>query len=264
MTTIECDNALTRAPLKLSFDNSLEVDIYNDCSEDEFIEEISQDPRSKFRRNVENWKNENDTTQIKSLRVSYEREKRRFHYREKQQHRKLQKWINKKLWNIDRLERKDDYRPKVHSFSSIVQEIPVKKILKKDFVMYDSSDSDVPSEGTKNVSNVGLDNVHNMLEEFSEESYYDEESTDGSSEVGDINVVTSITHDLDNLSKLQMSELSMGTPFSYTPTEARHNYALRESVDPYNFDDESKDHVEQIMAIFKYDYHGEDDEGIQL
>lgn len=43
---------------------------------------------------------------ISAMRVSHEDEKRRFHYREKQQHRKLQKWLNRKLWNVDRLETK--------------------------------------------------------------------------------------------------------------------------------------------------------------
>ena len=65
---------------------------------------------------------------IEAMRVTHEDEKKRFHYREKQQHRKVRKWLNKTLWNVERLETKGDYQPKVLSFSSVLHEVSVKNM----------------------------------------------------------------------------------------------------------------------------------------
>lgn len=65
---------------------------------------------------------------IQTMRVTHESPRKNFHYREKKK-RKLQKWIDKKLWNVDRAMLEGDLRNesprKVQAFSSILQETPV-------------------------------------------------------------------------------------------------------------------------------------------
>ena len=162
---------------------------------------------------------------IRAMRISYEHEKKRFHYREKQQHHKIEKWINKKLWNVDRLETKADYTPKVLSFTSIVQEIGRKNTL--------ASNHD-PNQIKQKIA-----------AEFEEVDSGSDKSL----------VLTSEEHSVDIDTNQYYCET---LPSSIYATA--HDYRNDADIDDYS--QYEADHIIQHFTTFAY--HGEDNDGVQL
>ena len=243
---------------------------------------------------------------IEAMRVTHEDEKKRFHYREKQQHRKVRKWLNKTLWNVERLETKGDYQPKVLSFSSVLHEVPMKNAFRRW-----SSPGSVPVSSGVGNSNVGevndwtevnadLDEQQEIMEEEggekeekevkeeknkfmevfeSEESGIDSDSSDVSSdESGAFDIVASTTHNLNELSQAHTTDMAVSSPeFSTGRGEMTSGHdsgldyyvdhddsSMRYSVDEDEEDDQNHaaDHIIQIFTSF--DYHGDEEDGIQL
>ena len=223
---------------------------------------------------------------ITTMRVQHENEKKRFHYREKTQHRKLQKWINKKLWHVDRLETKGDYQPKIQSFSSILADKPIQKFGKGRIigsnagvdgvntrVDWNSASFFEYSEGEEdNMEEEGGDNEN--TDEVSEEEEEDDDEDEGNDQrkefatqppprapsptrqmlnhAADVNTIT--------VSPRHTSSL-------LAPSDRQSSASLRNhDKEEVSFVDDDSQFVADYMIqhFTTFAYHGEDNDGVQL
>jgi hypothetical protein len=286
-------NGITRVPFFSTSTLSLGVDVthVDDISSDDEGFEASEvsaenipknDCREMFKNNMGKGPAADALEfdmHIATMRVKHEDELKRFHYREKTQHRKVQKWINKKLWHIDRLETKGDYQPKIQSFSSILHEIPMNVALKKNhsnvltpvdlsthIIDWHRQEEDEYGEVSESEEDE-YGEVSEPEEEEIEEVSEDDCNVD--SNKGLIDITISVVHDLYDLSEysLTSSELLASSGLLKTGTDAI-NYVERDTSSEGVFsmldddDDPNPDYILQNFTSFAY--HGEDDDGIQL
>lgn len=186
---------------------------------------------------------------------------------------------------MDRVETKGDYVPKIQSFSSVLQEIPLKNSLRR----YASLDDNLTAKRVNNDKVIdwvtsnhtpGFDEDHEEEEggdkSMPEDTFLevsDDSGSDGSSvgTCGAFDIVTNTT-DLNDLSQSHASLLSLvPSPASpvpreiTSPHEKEQEYRLDYEDIGYSVDDDDLSREDHIIQFFtSFDYHGEEDDGVQL